>query len=382
MRFLVLGGGAQGCAAAFDLLRREEVAQVVVADLKVKDLPAFLDPYLGGRLATLSLDATREEAVLEAMSGMDSILCALPYHFNLAVTRLAVKAGCHFCDLGGNTAIVEAQRRLDAEAVSADVSVIPDCGLAPGLTTILAQTGIDALDETEAVRIWVGGLPRNPKPPLNYRIVYSLEGMLDYYTTDSLILRGGRVRGVEALSEVETVTFPEPPGDLEAFHTAGGVSTLPYRYEGRIQEMAYKTLRYPGHARIMRAVRDLGLLDEDPVEIGGAEISPRAFFIRQATPHLRDEDARDLVALRIEVRGLRDGRPKTSRFDLVDHFDEEHGLTAMMRTTGFPLALTALMQAEGRVLALGTRTPDEAIPGRAFISEMGERGVHIEWTEL
>src|SRR5690606_4574117 len=108
-------------------------------------------------------------------------------------------------------------------------------------------------------------LPQHPEPPLNYQIVYSLEGVLDYYTTVSWILRDGELRQVDALSEVEPVEFPTPVGTLEAFHTAGGLSTLPWTYQGRVRSMEYKTLRYPGHAAIMRAIRELGLLRLEPV---------------------------------------------------------------------------------------------------------------------
>src|SRR5690606_25597099 len=107
---------------------------------------------------------------------------------------------------------------------------------------------------------------KEPAGPLNYQIVYSLEGVLDYYTTRSWVLRGGHPTQVDALSEIESVEFPDPVGTLEAFHTAGGLSTMPWDYEGRIPTMEYKTLRYPGHATVMRAIRDLGLLDLEPVD--------------------------------------------------------------------------------------------------------------------
>ena len=191
------------------------------------------------------------------------------------IATLAVRAGVHYADLGGNTGIVFQQLQLDETARAHGISAIPDCGLAPGMVNILAAAGIRALDRTDQVRCYVGGLPQHPRPPLHYTIVYSLEGVLDYYTTTSWILRDGELRQVEALSEIETVQFPEPPGTLEAFHTAGGLSTLPWTYQGRVRTMEYKTLRYPGHAHIMRAIRDLGLLDTEPVQVRGELVAPR-----------------------------------------------------------------------------------------------------------
>ena len=381
MRFLVLGGGAQGSAAAFDLVRHPEVTSVTVADQDMSHPRPFLRPLLEDGLETLKLDATDHGASRQAMEGVDAVVCALPNFFNLDMAELAVETGVHFCDLGGNTEIVEQQRALDGRATARGVSVIPDCGLAPGMVNVLAQAGIDELDETDAVRIRVGGLPQNPTPPLNYEIVYSMQGVLDYYTTLSVMLEDGRLVKKEALSEVEEVDFPEPVGRLEAFHTAGGISTLPYRYQNAIRHMEYKTLRYPGHAEIMRAIRGLGLLSTQPVQHRGHPVVPRDLFIQVVSPRLRNPDGRDLVALRVEVDGVRDGTDRSIRYELVDYYDETHGVTAMMRSTGYSLAVTALMQVDGRVAETGVRTPDEAVPPRAFIEELARRGIEVQRSE-
>jgi len=224
------------------------------------------------------------------------------------------------------------------------------------------------------VKIYVGGLPQHPEPPLNYQIVYSLEGALDYYTTPSWVLRGGKPTRVEALSGVEPVTFPAPVGELEAFHTGGGISTLPWAYEGKVRTMEYKTLRYPGHVALMRAVRDLGLLDLTPVKVKGREIVPRDAFIATVSPKLTKTDGRDLVALRVEVRG---GNGRSATWQLLDYYDEARGISGMMRTTGYSLSITGLMQVDGRISARGVRTPDEAVPYAEYVSELSKRGVEI-----
>lgn len=381
MKFLVLGGGAQGSAAAFDLVRRDEVEKVIVADQEAGHPRPFLKPFMGGKLELRALDARDHGEVREAMDEVDAVVCALPYFFNLDITRLAVETGCHYCDLGGNTEIVEEQKTLHDEAAARGVSVIPDCGLAPGMVNILAQAGIDEMDETESVKIRVGGLPQKPRPPLNYQIVYSMHGVLDYYTTLSIALEKGRLVKKNALSEVEPVEFPEPVGTLEAFHTAGGISTMPYRYQGRIPHMEYKTLRYPGHANIMRAIRDLGLLSLEPVEVAEHRVVPRDAFIEIVSPRLRNPDGDDLVALRVEVSGRKDGESKTVRYDLLDYYDPEHNITAMMRTTGYSLAITALMQADGRVGKKGVCTPDEAMPADPYIHELARHEIHIRKSE-
>ena len=378
MRMLVLGAGLQGSACAYDLLQNPEVQEVRLADLQIDHLPEFLGPYSGRRLIPTRLDARDQSAVQALMRESDAVLSALPYYLNLDMARQAVEAGAHFCDLGGNTEIVFQQKTLHDRAVTRDITVIPDCGLAPGMVNILAQHGIEQLDRTRSVKIYVGGLPQNPEPPLNYQIVYSLEGVLDYYTTLSWIVRDGKRTQVKALSEREIVPFPRPVGELEAFHTAGGLSTMAFRYEGKIPSMEYKTLRYPGHAHIMEAIRDLGLLDLTPVEVReGHRIVPRDAFIAVVGPKLRKPQGRDLVALRVIVEGTKDGKPKKLGWELLDYHDTARGISAMMRTTGYSLSITGQMQVRREIRPAGVHTPDESVPASRYIEELSKRGIEI-----
>jgi lysine 6-dehydrogenase len=363
-------------------LRTEGVRKVMLADLDPTALPRFLAPYRqDARLEVVALNAEDHAAVAALLEGADACLNALPYYFNYDMARLAVEAGAHYADLGGNTEIVRQQLGLDEDARRRQVSVIPDSGLAPGMVNILAASGIAAMNPVDSVRIWVGGLPERPTPPLNYQIVYSLEGVLDYYTTRSWVLRDGKPTEVEALSEVEVVEFPDPVGTLEAFHTAGGLSTMAWDYEGKIPTMEYKTLRYPGHADIMRAIRDLGLLDLERVEVDGGSVRPRDVFIAVVDPRLRKPGSPDVVALRVEVAGQKDGQPARVRYDLVDSFDSETGVSAMERATGYSLAITGLMQVTGRIRQAGVATPDRAVPAEEYIGELARRGVRIERTD-
>lgn len=377
MRMLVLGAGLQGSACAYDLLQNDEVTEVRLADLHTGHLPEFLAPYSGKRLIPTPLDVRDRDAISALMRESDAVMSAIPYYFNLDLARLAVAEGVHFCDLGGNTEIVFAQKELNGDASLKGITVIPDCGLAPGMVNILAEYGIKQLDTVDEVKIFVGGLPQHPEPPLNYHIVYSLEGVLDYYTTLSWIIRNGVRTQVKALSELERVQFDAPVGELEAFHTAGGLSTMAFRYEGQIPSMEYKTLRYPGHAVIMEAIRDLGLLDQEPVEVKGGRVAPRDVAIATMGPRLTRRGAHDLVALRVVVRGTNTGKPKEIGWELVDLFDEEHGISAMMRCTGYSLSITGQMQARGEIPINGVHTPDECVPAPKYIEELGKRGVNI-----
>jgi lysine 6-dehydrogenase len=380
MRFLVLGAGAQGSAAAFDLARTPGVEKVVLADMEIGHPRDFLKPYLGNTIELREVDAATSDQVRSLMREVDGVACALPYYFNATMSRLAIDAGVHFCDLGGKTEIVDEQVALNSSAAAASVSVVPDCGLAPGMVNVLAQGGIDALDTTDSVRMFVGGLPQDPHPPLNYQVVYSLEGVLDYYTTPVLVLENGDVVEKEALTEVETVDFPPPLGKLEAFLTAGGASRMPYQYRGRIRSMSYKTLRYPGHAYLVKAMRDLGLYDDDPVKVDGWMVSPRDVFIATVGRKLASETGGDFVALRVVVEGKKNARPRMVTYELLDRFDEATGVTAMMRTTGYSLSTVARLQVEGAVRP-GVHTPYECVPVDAYVKTLGERGIRIEKRE-
>jgi lysine 6-dehydrogenase len=376
VKLLVLGAGRQGLACAYDLLRFSE-AEVVLADRELLELPAFLEGH-GDRLSRIALDVRDGAGLARAIAGATTVFNATPYFFNLDVSRAAVAARAHVCDLGGNTDIVLQQLELDREARSAGCSILPDCGLAPGMVNILAAGAMREMERVERVRILTGGLPQSPKPPLDYQVVYSLDGVLDYYTSEAIGLEGGDVVPLEALSREERVTFPGL-GELEAFVTAGGISTLPYTYRGRVREMTYKTLRFPGHAAKMRVLRELGLLSLDEVTVEGARVKPRALTKAVLTPLLGK--GKDLVAVRVDVDGRRAGRPLRVRYELLDRYDDATDITAMERTTGFGLAISGLLQALGEV-APGAATPDQAIDAERYVAELARRGIRVERREM
>ena len=381
MRMLVLGAGLQGSACAYDLLNTNAVERVYLADVRVDELAPFLVAHASGgehaRLVPVTLDVRDEGAVMNAMLQCDAVLSAIPYYFNLRLAELAIECGAHFTDLGGNTNIVLQQKALDAAAKAKGVSIVPDTGLAPGMVNVIAQHGIDQFDSVESVRMFVGGLPQHPEPPLNYQIAYSIEGVVDYYNTPSLVIRDSQPTSVDALTEVVAAHFPAPAGLLEAFHTAGGLSTMVYRYANRIPVMEYKTLRYPGHAAIMAGVKQLGLMSSDAVQVKGQSVVPRDVFVKVAGDKLRRPGGRDLVALRVEVTGTKNGVVQTRAWQVLDLYDESHGITAMMRTTGYTLSITGQLQVK-RVIHPGVHTPDECIPALTYFEMLAARGIHVE----
>lgn len=376
MRMLVLGGGLQGSACSYDLLKQDDVENVTLADVRADAGAPFLPE--DSRLERVVLDFSDETATRTLMEAHDVVMSAAPYTFNQTLARLAIESGCDYTDLGGNTEILFAQLEMSEAAREAGSTLIPDVGLAPGMVNVLAAEGIRRLDEAMSVQMYVGGLPQKPVPPLNYQVVYSLKGMIDYYSTPSFVIRDGKPVEVEALSEVEHVEF-EGLGTLEAFHTAGGASLLPWRYEGKVDRLEYKTLRFPGHAELMRSIRELGLMSLNPVEVRDASVIPRDLLVAVLRPLLTRNDP-DQVVLRVTAMGILDGEQVTHRWDLIDREDEETGITAMERTTGFTLSLVGLLMGRDIIDATGVMPPDEGIPPEIYLAEMAKRGINIRYS--
>jgi lysine 6-dehydrogenase len=153
---------------------------------------------------------------------------------------------------------------------------------------------------------------------------------------------------------------------------------MAFRYEGKVPSMEYKTLRYPGHAHIMEAIRDLGLLELAPVDVKGQKVVPRDVALAAMGPRLTRPKGRDLVALRVVVEGTRGGAERRVGWELVDRYDAARGISAMMRTTGFSLSVTGQMQARGEVTPAGVHTPDECVPAEKYVAELRARGIDLK----
>lgn len=376
MVYLIMGCGAQGSACAFALAQDEETTKVLLVDKDIRHLPSFLLPYIDKTIFVSQADIKVKETIKTLLEEADVLVNALPYYLNQTATQLAIDAQVHYCDLGGNTQIVEKQKQQHDDARKRNISMVPDCGLAPGMVNILCQAAIDQLDDVTAVNAFVGGLPKDPVPPLNYQIVYSMQGVLDYYTTPVLVLENAKLVEKPALSGLEHLHF-EGIGTLEAFHTAGGISTMPIEYQDKICAMSYKTLRYPGHADLMASFRDLGLFDQTPILVDNSMVSPRDAFIASVEPKLLAPNAPDLVALRVQVSGQSNGDHKNITYEMIEHMDIQNSISAMMRTTGYSLAAVAKLQAKGHVKA-GVYTAAECIDANEFLTQL--KGYDIDIT--
>ena len=368
MRYLLLGSGKMGKAIAYDLCRSGS-SEVTLADRDVahaKELLAWLRTALKPKtkLAAIPFDAAKPDAA--AMKGYDCIISAMPYDYNYGLAKLAISSKANFCDLGGNSVIVEKELSLHKEAKAAGVNIVPDCGLAPGMAGLLAVHALAQLGgKADSLRIRDGGLPQNPRPPLDYMIVFSVHGLINEYKEKCHVLRDGKPAMVEPLTGIEDLSFPGFP-PLEAAHNSGGISTLCTTLKGKVKDLDYKTVRYKGHFEKVRLLFDLGFFDERK----RGSLSPREMSELILEERLPSQD-KDLVLMRVEARR----GAKRYVLDMVDRFDERTGLTAMMRCTGFPVSAIAQMLAKGEVRKRGAIPQELCIDVTRFMDEMRRRGL-------
>ena len=377
MKILVLGAGRMGFGAVYDLAHNSPgVESVSVADSDFKKAENVAQAINSPKVSAIELDVSDFAKTLAAMDEHDAAISCVNYWFNLALSRAAIKTRCNFCDLGGNNYVVDEQLALDEEAKVAEINIIPDCGLAPGMVSLLAMHGAKRFDEIEEIHIRVGGLPQNPSPPLDYQLVFSVEGLINEYIEKARVIRNGEIAEVESMTELENLSFDGFPA-LEAFQTSGGTSTLPDTFLGKIKELDYKTIRYAGHCEKFKTMIDLGLCSSEEMLVDYAKITPRKVFGEVLTKNL-PADEPDYVLVRLEFVGKTGGKTKGLRYDIIDKFDERTGLSAMMRTTAFPASIIAQMMAKGEVLARGATPQEKAIDAGEFVAELERRNIRIE----
>jgi lysine 6-dehydrogenase len=393
MKLLVIGSGMMGSAAAYDMARQTGVHAVTLADSdlrRAREVAARINRIHGDRkVKAVALDASSERAALRLMKGHDAALSAVPYFLNLSLAKAAIEAGCHFADLGGNNTVVRQELALAEKAEKRGVAIAPDCGLSPGMASILGGELVNRLGgRADALKLYVGGLPEKPMPPFHYQLVFSVEGLINEYVEPARILRKGKMVTIEALTEPEDfhMTGFAP---LVAFHTSGGTSTLPETFEGRVGECFEKTLRYPGHFDLLCELKELGLFSSEKMQVNGTQIAPRALMSKVFAGKFASKGP-DVCIMRLEahesvrspgVRGLLGARlqGRVASFTLVDHYDPKTDMSAMMRTTAFPASIVVQMLAAGAIAKRGAVLQERDVPAGLFLGEMEKRGIRIQY---
>ena len=379
-RYVVLGAGRQGTAAGYDFALHGEATQVVMADADLAQAErsaARINALVGREVAVpAAVDAADQAALRRLLAPADGVLSAVPYFFNLGITRAAIASRTHMTDIGGHTQTVFEQLALDEDARAAGISVVPDCGMGPGLINTIGAYLVEAFDQPREVRIYDGGLPQHPQPPWNYALTFHINGLTNEYYGTTTLLIDGELTEVEGLTQYERLEIP-PLGELEAFITTGGASTAPWTFHGRLQTYINKTLRYPGHYEWFLAYKTLGLFDEAPITVEGCTLSPRTFYHALLAPKITaPEGLRDVAVIHAIGRGRRNGQEAEAVVDVLDYYDEATGFRAMERLTGWHASAMLIFQVSGQVPA-GAIPQETAVPPAAMLDALQARGIAI-----
>jgi lysine 6-dehydrogenase len=258
------------------------------------------------------------------------------------------------------------------------VTLVPDCGLAPGLVNSLGLWLIENLDECETVKLYCGVLPQNPKPPLNYKVTFNTEGLVTEYDYQAVVLRNNEIVMVDTLTELETLQV-DKLGEMEAFVTSGGTSMAPYSLQGKLKNYEYKTFRFPGHCAAMKLYKDFGLWREDTIEVKGAKVRPKDVFCAVFGEALAKYEDKDMCIIRAVGNGKKDGAEKTLQIDIHDYQCEETGFTSMERLTGYSISIYAQDIANGN-MNKGALRYELAMTGTRFVEEIQKRGVSLKFS--
>ena len=393
MKLLVIGSGMMGSAAAYDMALQGHVDSVTLADndlKRAKGAAARVNRIAGNKkVRAVALDAASEKETARLMKGHDGALSAVPYRLNLGLAKAAIRAGCHFADLGGNNTVVRQELALAKQAEKRGIGLAPDCGLSPGMASILGGELVRRLGgRAEALKLYVGGLPEKPVPPFHYQLVFSVEGLINEFVEPARILRHGKITTIEALTEPEPFHM-DGFAPLVAFQTSGGTSTLPETFAGKVGECFEKTLRYPDHYDLLCGLKELGLFSNEKMLIGDVEVAPRALLAKVFEDKFAG-DGPDICIMRLEahesvkapgVRGLLGGKLKgrVATFTMVDHYDPKSDMSSMMRTTAFPASIVLQMMCTGAVSKRGAVLQERDIPADSFLEEIARRGIKIEY---
>jgi saccharopine dehydrogenase-like NADP-dependent oxidoreductase len=386
MKVLLLGVGMQGKAALHDLVRSG--VSVVAADRDCKALEAYVESKQYGQVRCETVDARSTESIDNLMErGADVAIDLLPKPFHASVAAAAVKQGIHLVNASYTVPEME---ELAGEARARGITLLPEFGMDPGIDLVLLGEAVRSLDHVEEIITYGAGFPEPEAAdnPLKYKVTYTFDGVLKSY------LRAGRViRDGQAVEIKETEMFSpenihqveiEGIGRLEAFPNGDALkyAALLGIESSELQNVGRYVLRWPGHCAFWKTVAGLHLLDDEPVMVNGVPVDRKRFLAAAIEPHIgyRDHE-RDIVVVRIDVKGRVDGEKKRVVYQVIDRRDLETGFTAMSRTVGFTTSIGALMIGSGKITKRGVLSPVNDVPYGPFVQELGKRDIRIT-TEL
>jgi saccharopine dehydrogenase-like NADP-dependent oxidoreductase len=376
MKVIVVGCGNIGSAAAEDLSKTTSSLQVVVADNDEKRAKEAAERIGRNNVSPMRLDASNRHQLVQALGDFDLVMGFLPAKLGYGLAEACIDAKKDLVDV---SFIAENPLTLNDKALRAGVTIVPDCGLAPGISNVLTGHAVAELDTVKSVHIMVGGLPEKPIPPLGYVITWSPESLIDEYTRKARIVQKGKIVEADVLSRLEEINFPGV-GKLEAFLTDGLrnlIDTI-----GSVEEMWEKTLRYPGHAERVKLLKDLGFFEEKQIDVEGLALSPRKLTAKLLAQKLSRPEIKDIVALKVEVSGIKNDRPTRYVYYLLDGYDEKLKITSMARTTAYPASIIAQLMLKDAITEKGVVPPERIGMNdklfRVFLDGLKKRKIEIK----
>jgi len=350
MKILTAGCGHIGSVLVRDLLTSTS-HDITISDINqvhAQQTRNNIDP----NIECVALDVTDHHTAVTLLQDYDIVIGLIPGMLGYRLLQAAIQAKTHCIDL---SFMPENPLNLAPAAQKADICVIPDCGVAPGLSNILIGHGATTFEQISNIYIYVGGNPAHPIPPLDYIITWSLEDLLEEYLRKATIVKNHHHIEVNALEGAELLDVPDV-GVMEAFYT-DGLRTLLHSFP-TVTNMWEKTLRYPGHREKIKLLRDLGFFSNSPITINGNAITPRSITQHLFRKALSRPDIQDILTMQIQMHGYRGQHQQDYSCRLQTQYDETQGLTAMARTTAYTASIIVQLLANGDIHLRGVVPPE------------------------
>ncbi len=371
MKLVVLGAGRVGGAMVADLAADGEY-EVTVADTSSE---ALSRPAVAGAVRKVQADLADADTVSKLAAEHDLVVGAVPGPMGFQTLRSVVEAGKHYVDI---SFFEEDPFQVDELAKENGVVALVDCGVAPGLSNLILGYHEANSDRVNRFVCYVGGLPASQTDPFSYRAPFSPIDIIAEYTRPARYVEEGELRVAPALDQLQQIELPEV-GVLEAFLT-DGLRTLVHTVQ--VPDMREKTMRYPGHAERMLFLRELGLFDEEPIDVDGVMVSPVRLTAKLLFPFWRYKPGEaDMTVMRVEVDAVKAGVSQHHVYDLLDRYDQSTDTQSMARTTGYTCTAMVRLVARGEYAEVGV-SPLEFVGRRAgcfesVLADLEARGVSL-----
>lgn len=384
MKVLVLGTGKMGYGLLKDLSAQREVTEIVAADANIEAARAVVAKVASDKVKGVErIDVTDKKAAVRLFKGFDVIAAAIPRQFCDQAIAATIEAGVDWADIAANFGTIFSQNEA---AEKAGVTVVPHIGLDVGTDRVLLGVGSRKLDSVEGLYVACGGFPQKGTPgyynPINYKISWYWPFAIAGSLGSCKVLRKGKTVEVQVLSDPTPIEFPEPLGKLEAFTNSGLMDTVEHLGLKGVKDAYGQTIRWPGHCDMWTKLKDLHLMDKEPVKVKGVDVSPLDFWEALGNKWLQfGPDEGDAICQRVIVSGKKGGESAAYTFEFMDFGDKKADLSAMARTTAFPCSVVAQMIAKGQMKMPGVIHPakigyDEKLSD-TFFKELAKRNIKI-----